>query len=98
MTLLGRDVPNCEATLMFTDDELAFLRDYAREYGQTEPRDLSTAARLVALLGGYRARKHDLDPGNQIMWRGYQRLSAATLGHRIALAAGSKIALVTEAK
>ncbi len=98
MTLLGRDVPNCEATLMFTDDELAFLRDYAREYGQTEPRDLSTAVRLVALLGGYRARKHDPDPGNQIMWRGYQRLSAATLGHRIALEAGSKIALVTEAK
>ena len=38
------------------------------------------------------------DTGNQIMWRGYQRLSAATLGHRIALEAGSKIALATEKK
>ena len=98
MTLLGRDVPNCAASLMFTDEELAFLRDYAQQYSQSEPQDLSTAVRLVALLGGYRARKHDPAPGNQIMWRGYQRLSAATLGHRIALEAGSKIALVTEKK
>ena len=98
MTLLGRDVPNCAASLMFTDEELAFLRDYAQQYSQSEPQDLSTAVRLVALLGGYRARKHDPAPGNQIMWRGYQRLSAATLGHRIALEAGSKIALVTEEK
>ena len=96
MTLLGREVPNCDATLMFTDHELAFLQDYARKFGQKTPRDLATTVRLVALLGGYRARKHDPDPGSQIMWRGYERLSAATLGHRIATEAGSKVAVVTE--
>ena len=98
MTLLGREVPNCEASLMFTDEELAFLGDYARQYAQTVPTDLATTVRLVALLGGYRARKHDPAPGHQIMWRGYQRLSAATLGHRIALNAGHKAAMVTEEK
>ena len=98
MTLLGREVANCEARLMFTDEKLGFLRDYARNDGQAEPRDLGTAVRLVALLGGYRARKQDPEPRHQIMWRGYERRPAATLGHRIALQAGSKIAMVTEKK
>ena len=39
-------------------------------------------------------RKHDPDPGNQIMWRGYERLSAATLGHRIAEEKSSRVVLV----
>ena len=84
MALLGRQVPGCDASLMFTDHELSFLHDYAKEYKQQTPDNLGTAVRLVALLGGYRNRKHDPEPGNQIMWRGYERLSAATLGHRIA--------------
>ena len=84
MTLLGRQVPDCDPELMFTDHELAFLRDYAIECTLPAPKSLGTAARLVAVLGGYQNRKHDPDPGNQIMWRGYERLSAATLGHRIA--------------
>ena len=98
MTLLGREVPDCDATLMFTDHELAFLLDYADKFSQTPPRGLSTAVRLVALLGGYRNRTHDPDPGHQIMWRGYERLSSATLGHRIAKEIGSRVAVVTEEK
>ena len=98
MTLLGREVPDCDATLMFTDHELAFLQDYADKFSQTPPRGLSTAVRLVALLGGYRNRTHDPDPGHQIMWRGYERLSSATLGHRIAKEIGSWAAVVTEEK
>ena len=84
MTLLGRQVPDCDPGLMFTDHELSFLRNYALEYKLPAPDGLGAAARLVAILGGYMNRKHDPDPGNQIMWRGYERLSAATLGHRIA--------------
>ena len=84
MTLLGRQVPECEATLMFTDHELAFLRHYALEYRLQPPDNLGAAVHLVAVLGGYQARKHDPHPGNQIMWRGQERLSTATLGHRIA--------------
>ena len=33
MTLLGRDVPGCDAQLLFTDIELRFLTDYAEELG-----------------------------------------------------------------
>ena len=32
------------------------------------PVQLGDAVRLVAHLGGYRDRKHDPEPGNQIMW------------------------------
>ena len=87
MTRLGRQVPNCQAELMFSDHELLFLDSYARQYQLTPPGDLGAAIELVADLGGYRARKHDHDPGDQIMWYGYNALSNATIGHRAAFAA-----------
>ena len=34
MTLLGREAPHNDPRLMFTDEEITFLRDYARAYGQ----------------------------------------------------------------
>ena len=84
MTLLGRDVPECDAELMFTDIELRFLRDYADDIGRSPPPILGAAVPLVAILGGYQNRKHDPPPGNQLMWRGYERISTATLGYRMA--------------
>ena len=84
MTLLAREVPHCDAQLMFTDMELRFLTDYAAHTALPAPRDLAAAVRLVALLGGYRNRKHAPPPGHQLMWRGYERMSAATLGYQIA--------------
>ena len=84
MTLLGREVPECDAELLFSDIELRFLTDYAADAALPAPRNLAAAVRLVALLGGYQNRKHDPPPGHQIMWRGYERMSIATLGYRIA--------------
>ena len=85
MTLLGREVPECEPGLMFTDHELHFLADYAAQFGLGGPAHLGAAVRLVAHLGGYRDRKHDPDPGHQIMWHGYSALTTATLGHQVAM-------------
>ncbi len=93
MALLGRQVPECDAELMFTDHELSFLRDYAAEVGLPPPEHLGDAVRLVANLGGHRHRKHDPSPGNQIMWQGYDTLSKATLGHRIGVAGATKLAM-----
>ncbi len=84
MTLLGREVPECAAEFLFSDVELRFLNDYAADCGLSAPHTLTDAVLLVALLGGYQDRKQDPPPGHQIMWRGYERLSAATLGYRIA--------------
>lgn len=85
MTLLGREVPECEPGLMFTDHELDFLADYAAQRGLGGPASLGAAVGLVAHLGGYRDRKHDPDPGHQIMWHGYSTLTSATLGHQVAM-------------
>ena len=84
MTLLGREVPECDAELLFSDVELRFLNDYAADTAGSAPRTLAAAVLLVAILGGYQNRKHDPPPGHQIMWRGYERLSIATLGYRTA--------------
>ena len=83
MTLLGREAPHHDPRLMFADDEIAFLRDYARAFGQPPPESLGAAVRLVAIFGGYQARKHDPEPGAQIMWRGQERLSAATVAYEV---------------
>ena len=83
MTLLGREVPDCDADLLFTDHELNFLRHYAIKSRLNTPDTLGNAVRLVAHLGGYRGRTHDPEPGNQIMWQGYSTLTKATIGHQI---------------
>ena len=67
-----------------SDVELRSLSDYAVDCDLSAPHTLAYAVLLVALLGGYQDRKHDPPPGHQIMWRGYERLSVATLGYRIA--------------
>ena len=83
MTLLGREAPHNDPQLMFTDEEITFLQDYARAYGQPAPENLGAAVHLVAMFGGYQARKHDPEPGAQIMWRGQERLSAATIAYEV---------------
>ena len=90
MTLLGRDVPDCAPTLMFTDQELAFLRNYANRCNLTQPKLLGDAVRVVAHLGGYRYRTGDPDPGQKIMWQGQTRLTTAALAHDIGFEAGQK--------
>ena len=81
------------APIRFADHELDFPRDHAMEHGPTAPDRLGDAVRLVAHLGGYRARKHGPDPGNQTTWDGRSRLSSASLGLRIGFKAGQRHAL-----
>ena len=84
MTLLGRQVPECEAHLLFSDAELEFLKTYSLKYALPGPDSLGPAVRLVAHLGGYRDRQHDPQPGHQLMWHGYDTLTKSTLGHEMA--------------
>ena len=94
MTLLGREVPECPDELMLTDSEIHFLEDYAHTLRLNAPRNLSAAVLLVAILGGCQNRKHDPPPGNQIMWRGIERLTIANLAYRVAEARGAGRPLV----
>ena len=63
---------------------IATIGDYAAELGLPSPNHLAAAVLLLAILGGYQNRTHDPPPGHQIMWRGYERISIATIGYRIA--------------
>ena len=56
MTLLGRDVPESPAELIFNDHEISFLEDYAATFHLQPPEDLAAAVLLVAIFGGYQNR------------------------------------------
>ena len=83
LTLLGRTVPELDATVFFTELELRFLIGYARRVNLPPPGTLQEAILLVAVLGGYQNRTRDGPPGHQIMWRGLERLALATLGYEV---------------
>ena len=80
MTLMGREVPELPAELLFSDIELKTLRAYAKKKHLTSPLLLGDAVRLVAKLGGYLGRKNDPPPGHQIIWQGYMVLQAMCMG------------------
>ena len=83
LTLLGRQVPELGADLLFTEQGLEFLRDYATEHQFPPPDNLGAAMHLVAHFGGPRNRRHDHPAGHQTIWRGYNRLTTATVGHLV---------------
>jgi hypothetical protein len=82
MTLLGREVPDLPAQVLFTDIELEVLTAYARSRRDLKPPErLGDAVRLVARLGGYQGRKNDPPPGHQVLWIGYSQLRFMGLGY-----------------
>lgn len=71
MTLLGREIPELPAEVLFSDIEIRTLQAYAKKKGLKPPNLLGEAVRLVAKIGGYIGRKNDPPPGHQILWQGY---------------------------
>ena len=82
MTLLGREVPELPAELLFSDLELEVLSAYAPTLARPTPppKTLGEAVRLTAIVGGYLARNNDGPPGHQLMWWGYARLAGMCMG------------------
>ena len=82
MTLLGREVPDLPAEVLFTDIEVEVLTAYAKSRRDLKPPErLGDAVRLVARLGGYQARKSDPPPGHQVIWIGYSMLRFMGIGY-----------------
>ena len=83
---LSRVDPDAPCTVYFTQD------DYEALYAVTHPDkplpkkaiSIRDATRLVAMLGGFLARKSDGEPGAETLWRGLQRLDGICLGWRAA--------------
>lgn len=82
MNMIGRQMPGLESSIMFTDDELKFLKAYAYRYHFKRSKDLGGAIDILARFGGYRARKSDGPPGHQIMKRSLESLASATVGYQ----------------
>jgi hypothetical protein len=85
MTLLGREVPELPAELLFSALELRVLGDFAQTRRRPRPRPtrLGEAVLLVAILGGYLARNHDPPPGHQLMWHGYTKLTTMAMAYQL---------------
>ena len=75
MTLLGREVPELEMEVLFSDLEIKVMAKYCESQKRPMAKNLGEAVLLVATLGGYLARKHDPPPGAEILWRGSRKLT-----------------------
>lgn len=80
MTLLGREVPDLPAEVLFSDVEVRTLRAYAKKKGLRPPVLLGEAVRMVAKIGGYLGRNNDPPPGHQLIWQGYAEFQFMCLG------------------
>lgn len=75
MTLLGREAPELPVDVLFSDDEKDALDMVCDENKWQAPKTLGEAVMVVARLGGYMRRKHDIPPGAEVLWRGYKEIS-----------------------
>ena len=88
LALLGRDTPQVEAQVLFSEYERMVLADFARSRGVEGPTNLGRAMKLVWMMGGYLDRKHDPAPGQRTVWEGYTYLQMGTAVLRRACEAG----------
>lgn len=83
MTLLGREVPELPAEILFSDIELRVIGDLAQSRGRERPRELGAAVLEVTILGGYLNRNNDPPPGHQLMWHGYAKLTTMCAAYQL---------------
>ena len=85
MTLLGREVPELPAELLFSDIELEVLTAFAPTLTRKwpPPTTIGAAVKLVAIMGGYMARNNDGPPGHQVMWLGTVKLAGMCEGYML---------------
>ena len=80
MTLLGREVPDLPAEVLFTDIEIEVLQRYALKKKLKIPASLGDAVILLGRLGGYLGRGKDPPPGHEVIWKGYSQLQTMCMG------------------
>lgn len=88
LTWLGRAVPELPCTVAFDDDQWkAIVVFKTHKPPPDQPPTLAHMILLIAMLGGFLARKADGKPGTENMWRGLQRMDDITDTFRSMLAA-----------
>ena len=81
---LGRTCPDLDAALLFEQDEWQAAYILNRKKVPKTPPRLNEVVRLVAMLGGFLARKGDGEPGVKTLWLGLQRVVDFAAGIRFA--------------
>ncbi len=81
---LGRTCPDLDAALLFEQDEWQAAYILNRKKVPKTPPRLNEVVRLVAMLGGFLARKGDGEPGVKTIWIGLQRIVDFAAGIRFA--------------
>jgi hypothetical protein len=71
---LGRTCPDLNAELLFDRDEWQGAFILNKKKPPKKPPTLNEVVRLVAMLGGFLARKRDGEPGVKTIWLGLQRV------------------------
>ncbi|MCY4312776.1 MAG: IS4 family transposase [Gammaproteobacteria bacterium] len=93
LTLLGRETPGLDPSVLFSEVELAVIRDFARFRSQKLPENLGQAVNVLAMMGGCLNRPHDAPTSSQVMWEGYSYLygNAQVIERARALGIGSEV-------
>lgn len=80
LTKLGRETPDVPCSIYFEEAEWKALTTFVTKnpIPDDNPPTLREAIRMVAILGGFLARKGDGEPGTQTLWLGLQRLDDIT--------------------
>lgn len=74
MALLGREIPDLPAGILFTELEIEVLHQFAKKKRLKEPENLGEAVDLVGRLGGHLGRRGDPPPGHLTLAEGYRKL------------------------
>jgi Transposase DNA-binding/Transposase Tn5 dimerisation domain len=75
LTMLGRVCPDIECSAVFEDEEWqAVYMIIMKEPPPDNPPKLNDIILMIARLGGFLNRKHDVYPGPKVMWIGLQRM------------------------
>jgi hypothetical protein len=80
LTMLGRETPDVDCTVFFSDVEWKALCCYVTKTPTPpkKPPSLKEAISMVATMGGFLGRNRDGHPGTTTLWRGLQRLDTAS--------------------
>lgn len=78
LTKLGRETPDVPCSIYFEEAQWRALTTFVTKKPTDKPPTLREATRMVAVLGGFLARKGDGEPGTQTLWLGLQRLDDIT--------------------
>ena len=88
LTWFGRAVPDMPCTAVFDDDQWkAIVVFKTRKPPPPQPPSLRQMIVMVAMLGGFIARKRDGEPGTETLWIGLQRMDDITAMYQSAVAA-----------